>query len=174
MNLRIIPVARLIEAASIYCFIPEQDIKGRSRLSHYTHIRFAITWVALRQGWSTTQVGIALGGRDHSTIIHARDRAEYTLAREDDFGQLVKFLEDCAQAWAAHGDLSSVTSKARPNPPPLAVAAQPKPARKPKPVRVRKPKNRVHSDDRDAKNRHMGSVKLLAALQREFPERCVA
>jgi len=175
VNLRVIPVARLVEAASIYCFTPEQDIKGRSRMSHYAHIRFAIVHVALRQGWSTTQTGVALGGRDHSTIIHARERANYIIARDPDFVDLIAFLEDCAKAWAEYGDLSSITSKARPNLPPLALAGETATSKfKPKPVRARKPKNRVPRDDRDAHKRRAGSLRLFEALQREFPERCLA
>lgn len=173
MNLRTIPIARLIEGASIYCYTPEEVIKGPSRLSQVTHIRFAITWVALREGWTTTQVGIGLGGRDHSTIVNARNRAEYILDRDPDFCELVDFLEACAKAWTEHGELTSVTEAARPNPFPLRFT-MPKPPSKGKPVRSRKPKNRIHGDDRDAQNRRSGSLKLIAAIRREHPERCIA
>lgn len=53
------------------------DIVGRSRKPEIVAIRHMVAWILIKRGrLSSGQVGRALGGRDHSSILHSRDKFE--------------------------------------------------------------------------------------------------
>lgn len=53
------------------------DITGPSRTQPITKPRHEVMYLARCLGWSTTQIGMRLGGRDHSTVIQgARKHAQ--------------------------------------------------------------------------------------------------
>ncbi|MFN7174196.1 MAG: helix-turn-helix domain-containing protein [Thermaurantiacus tibetensis] len=58
--------------------VPADLVVSRRMLREAVEARFACVWVADRvTAWSSTQMGRRLfGGRDHTTILHARARAE--------------------------------------------------------------------------------------------------
>jgi chromosomal replication initiation ATPase DnaA len=64
----------------------ELEIKGDSRMWELTRIRFAIYKGAMEHGYSSVQVGRALGGRDHTTILSGIHRIEEKkLMQDEDF-----------------------------------------------------------------------------------------
>ncbi|MFZ5749073.1 MAG: helix-turn-helix domain-containing protein [Pseudomonadota bacterium] len=74
------------------------EIVGRSREARLFRARCAVTLLARRMtGYSTGQIGQAMGKRDHTTILHQIDRAAAFEARDPAFAALVarvaKFLE---------------------------------------------------------------------------------
>lgn len=53
------------------------DLTGQSRGRWVAHPRFKFVWIArYKLGHSTSVIGRFLGGRDHTTIIHASRQAE--------------------------------------------------------------------------------------------------
>jgi chromosomal replication initiation ATPase DnaA len=62
--------------------VPIAVITGASRAQGATQARFALVKVARRSGHTLTAIGALLGGRDHTTIMHAETRAD-ELARTD-------------------------------------------------------------------------------------------
>src|SRR5690606_5161942 len=67
----------IVRNAAVLAEMPIQKILGKSRFRPEVRVRQAIVWVALRATkLSTADMGRRLGGRDHSTIIHARDQSE--------------------------------------------------------------------------------------------------
>lgn len=56
--------------------VPADVITGQSRAQSATQARFALVKVARRAGHTLVAIGAALGGRDHTTIMYAEDRAD--------------------------------------------------------------------------------------------------
>ena len=60
-----------IEAiAKEHCFTLE-DILGPRKFKHLVAVRRKCIVVLREKGYSTTEIGRIMGGRDHSTIVHA-------------------------------------------------------------------------------------------------------
>lgn len=96
------PVVRgIVRHAATMAEIGEAAILGRARQQRLVRLRHAVVWVAQRQAeagdfvLSLPQIGSALGGRDHSTIINSRDRAAALIERDPEFAWL------CERLWAA-------------------------------------------------------------------------
>lgn len=94
-------VIGLVRHAALLAEIAEERILGRGRQAVLARLRHAVVWATLSQveagGFvmSLPQIGRALGGRDHSTIINSRERAEALVARDPEFAWL------CERLWAA-------------------------------------------------------------------------
>ena len=50
--------------------IPLRQLVGQDRRRAVSDVRQAAMWEASRAGYSVSEIGRALGGRDHSTIAH--------------------------------------------------------------------------------------------------------
>jgi hypothetical protein len=50
------------------------DMLGRSRLKRVVAVRRLCILMLREKGYSTTEIGRVLGGRDHSTIVHALNK----------------------------------------------------------------------------------------------------
>ena len=60
-----------IEAiAKAHCFTLE-DILGPRKFKHLVEVRRKCIVMLREKGYSTTEIGRIMGGRDHSTIVHA-------------------------------------------------------------------------------------------------------
>lgn len=57
--------------------VPISEISSKRRARKLCRPRFAVCLIARDAGYSGPQIGRALGGRDHTTIISAIRRAEY-------------------------------------------------------------------------------------------------
>lgn len=176
----------IVRNAAVLAEMPVQKILGKSRFRPEVRVRQAIVWVALRATkLSTVDIGRRLGGRDHSTILHARDQSEAFYERDPEFAAF------CERLWAAteaepFGMMLAEVVDPEPETPPEA-----KPAKVWRTVKVRhEPGEYVpHSaldwkleaepecDAASARNRaahEAGSRALLAALQISHPERFAA
>lgn len=71
------------------------ELRGPSRIPELCRIRWAAMEVMREQGLSLPQIGRAIGGRDHTTVIHGLSRAEELLAVDEQFASLVAMLR-CA------------------------------------------------------------------------------
>ena len=69
-------VSDIIRAAADASHYSPEQITGDRRFSDLAHWRACAMYLALKTGKSTTQVGRAFGGRDHTTVIYARRRIE--------------------------------------------------------------------------------------------------
>jgi hypothetical protein len=167
-----ITVERLIELGSGYSSIGVADLLGDRRQLHLARVRFAISYVANRAGWSLPNIGDVLGGRHHTTIMHSVQRAKYMLSRDDEpFIKLVKSLTEHARAVERGVPEPAITWRQAP---PKNIPPKPKCATEIDYTAHRKPKNELSPDDDDAMMRLRGSRKLIAAIRREHPERCLA
>lgn len=67
-----------------------EDLKGTDRTVKYVYPRHVCGYLGKRlTSLSYPQIGRALGGRDHSTIIHAYHRTEERAARDPEFAAYV-------------------------------------------------------------------------------------
>ena len=66
-------VHRIINTVSNYYSVDRTDILGTRRLREYVAPRQVVCYLAkeLRRDLTLKQIGAAIGGRDHSTVIHA-------------------------------------------------------------------------------------------------------
>jgi len=83
-------VAQLVTAAAFATSSSEDEIKT-DRFKFFCRVRFAIAHLA-KPYFSTIQIGKMLGGKDHSTIIHAQCRA-LDLMADNGFKTLVRTIE---------------------------------------------------------------------------------
>lgn len=78
------------------CFemgVPTGVILSDQRGRHVSRARFAISWLARRVTQKTLPIiGEVLGGRDHSTIVHAVRRADELRAQDPAFRALTDRL----------------------------------------------------------------------------------
>ena len=190
-------VRALVHHASQIGGVPEADILGKRRAKKLVTQRKAIVWVAKRATHhSYPMIGRALGGRDHSTIIHSERSAEDMCERD------LKFAWFCERLWAA-GECAPVEPLTLALPEPVEEPEQPSVAVAVRfvepvlPVATLRtvpgeyiPKNALPpvmavigydpTTEKDAEDNHLspsiewGSAALLAAMRREHPDRCAA
>lgn len=89
----LIKEAILRHAGYLFCVRPT-DITGPDRSRLFTPARFAVCRALRNRGWSYGKIGRLLGGRDHTTIINACDRAAYDEERDPTYAAKVKELTE--------------------------------------------------------------------------------
>lgn len=170
-----ISIGGLVRHAAALTGISAAEIAGKGRFRHLVDVRGAVVLVVREQMsgglpvYSFPTIGARLGGRDHSTVIHALHRAEALVRRDAEFAALVSALRAAAQAEPLGPEIA----------PPTVAFVSPEP-----PVVLEEPDD----EGEDADPAHaVGvagrrfdyqtvrcSVMLLEALQREHPERMPA
>ncbi|BAV64783.1 helix-turn-helix domain-containing protein [Sphingobium cloacae] len=86
-------VADLIDTVAWFTSVDAGEIVGRTRKPVYFRPRAAVCWIACELGLgSTTVIGHALGGRDHTTVHHAVRRARALRHRDPAFRRLTDRL----------------------------------------------------------------------------------
>jgi hypothetical protein len=68
-------IGHIIDVAAKLAGIARIDLVGPSRMTALTIARQAVCLVGMEAGHSSSEVGVQLGRRDHSTILHGRDAA---------------------------------------------------------------------------------------------------
>ena len=89
------PVGRLAQVAEALTRQLPGSIAGKGRAGPAVRARQAVCWAIRRhygETWSYPMIGRALGGRDHSTVIHAVRQAEIRRERDSDFAALCDIL----------------------------------------------------------------------------------
>lgn len=72
-----ITVADIVEAVAAHCRVSAIAIRSQRRDAATAHARHLVCWLACRlTECSTSTIGARLGGRDHTTILHGRDKIE--------------------------------------------------------------------------------------------------
>jgi chromosomal replication initiator protein len=95
------PVAAIVADISFHTGIPSHEIVSERRYRAVFRARAAAIWVALRvTDYSLARLGRCLGGRDHGSMLNARDRAGELRARDPAFRRLTD--RALAEAKARH------------------------------------------------------------------------
>lgn len=84
----------LVDRAGELTGIPRGNISGQARDKETCLARFAVIRVAKDEGKSLAQIGRALGGRDHTTIMAGFRRALELERSDPDFATLVRLLRE--------------------------------------------------------------------------------
>lgn len=66
--------ANAVDTAARIFEVARHDLTGAARQHHICRARWAVMLVLQRRGYSTPRIGRALGGRDHTTIMHGLKR----------------------------------------------------------------------------------------------------
>jgi len=95
-------VAHLIEQAAALFSISPRKITGPDRHRESVWPRHAVCLVARQvYGLSYSQIARAIGGRDHSTILHAVDNAAGLVEHDAVFRERVQHLQAIAEQYKA-------------------------------------------------------------------------
>lgn len=82
------PIADILETVARAACMSCDEVTGPRRTKLYLRPRFVAVMLAREERWSFSQIGKALGGRDHSTIISAFRRGQEMLATDKLFQRL--------------------------------------------------------------------------------------
>jgi len=87
----------IVAAARLSRFTPDQ-IKGAQRHKPLVKARFAVCYVARKKGFSYPVIGRRLGGRDHTTVMNAIEKAEIYRDYDPEFAAMLHNLADAVAA----------------------------------------------------------------------------
>lgn len=76
--------------------ISHEDFVGKRRFGEYARARFAAAYVLRFYGMSYHEIGRKIGGRDHTTIIHAVKQAAAYARYERGYAEVLAELIDAA------------------------------------------------------------------------------
>lgn len=68
---RPVPSAAVLAAVAGYLDVTVEDLVSPSRRKRVVRARHVAAWLLYEQGLSQSEVGVVLGGRDHTTIHHS-------------------------------------------------------------------------------------------------------
>jgi chromosomal replication initiator protein len=71
-----------------------RDLVSDARFGFLIPARFALYKTLHMRGWSYSRIGRELGGRDHATVIHGVNRADYMMEKDPDYTRKVELLAD--------------------------------------------------------------------------------
>lgn len=89
---------RILDVAGSRFGVTWEELLSRDRTAHLANARHVAAWLMRQAGMSYPAIGRALGGRDHTTAMHAVARIE----REAQASRLVRdtladMLEECGK-----------------------------------------------------------------------------
>ena len=74
----------IVKGVAVDMGLSVKEVTGRARGAVYVEARAVIATILRKRGMSFPQIGIRLGGRDHSTIINLIDKYPFYLERNPD------------------------------------------------------------------------------------------
>ncbi len=74
-----------IDAACAVFGFSRADLTGNARFAGLVRARWAVMLAMHRRGYSTPRIGRALGGRDHTTVMHGLLRGKLIEASNPEF-----------------------------------------------------------------------------------------
>lgn len=147
-------LAAIIRLVSAHSGCSVADLQGQSRRRHLVMARQAICLLGAEAGHSMPRIGNALGGRDHSTIIHGRDTAAARASGDPEYAAMLDLVRsgsmpevetECAAAPLTLDDMEPVTA---PKFTPLPAALVARATRRLR-TATTKPKNDFAADEDD-------------------------
>lgn len=92
------PFEIIAETVCAYRRMSLEDMVSGKRTRRYCKVRFEICWLArYYTDMSTAEIGRALGGRDHTTILNGLERQQLRLAREPFYAPQFQKLQDTVE-----------------------------------------------------------------------------
>jgi len=86
------PIARIVELVAARCQIPPKALAGPSRVANVAHARHLAMYLARQAGLTLVEIGRNLGGRDHTTVMHACGKMAAAIAADPKLAQQVRDL----------------------------------------------------------------------------------
>lgn len=89
-----ITIDEILKAVSVFFNLKTADIKSKRRHKNITLPRQIAMYIArVHGGFSFPEIGAALGGKDHSTVIHAVKKIEKNLKDDAEVKQAIKTIK---------------------------------------------------------------------------------
>jgi len=86
------PMARIVELVAARCQLPTKALAGPSRVANVAYARHLAMYLARQAGLTLVEIGRNLGGRDHTTVMHACGKMEAAVAADPKLAQQVRDL----------------------------------------------------------------------------------
>lgn len=170
-----IRIRDIMALASRLTGVSAKDMVSARRDSEFIKARAAVIFTSRQRGFSFPAIGRALGGRDHSTIIHAYSHCDVYCRRWPDFGVLIAQLTSAiAEAESRLPDIGKMVEEALNDGDLMLCAFLPEPEAEPA-HRIKRRRNSFAPAVGEGKRDHAhrfherigtASAKLLAALTR--------
>lgn len=90
---RVTFISEIIDGVSAKFMVHKRDILSRCKFDFILPARFALCKVLRDRGMSYAQIGRIMD-RDHTTVIHAVQRAEYMMERDPNYAKSIQELVD--------------------------------------------------------------------------------
>ena len=84
-----IPIEHIKIAVANEFGVASKDLSSPSRTASLVRARQAVMFLAKREGYALTEIGGALGGRDHSTISHGIGKTALRMVANKTFAQRI-------------------------------------------------------------------------------------
>lgn len=86
-------LSRLVELAAVAFNVTPTALRGNSRAKQFVRARWAVMWVATNvHGFGSSEIGRALGHKDHSTVLYGVHQADALRGTDEDYRQLTDHL----------------------------------------------------------------------------------
>ena len=85
---------QIMEAVSEYCGVGLDDLRGQSRLRRHVYARQVVVYLCRElTELSLPRIGQAIGGRDHTTVMHGDPKIRQQMAeRGTAFDQIINLI----------------------------------------------------------------------------------
>lgn len=92
----VLVVADIIEACSWLYKVSADEILGPLKTAKIVRARWVAMYLATKSGrWSNSSIARKMGDRDHTTIMHAREKIKELIAADPELADEVAYLKDC-------------------------------------------------------------------------------
>lgn len=81
-----------IQKAAALFYVHPRDLVGKARFKWLIPARFAAYKALRMRGWSYPRIAKLVGDRDHSSVMHGCDRAEYMMERDPEYAAKINEL----------------------------------------------------------------------------------
>ena len=105
------PVAKVLAAVARKFGVTFDELRSRDRHRRITNARHVAAWLLREQGLSLNEIGEALGGRDHSTILSAVRKIQREAERDERVAAVLREMTGELATGASNGPTSSSGSK---------------------------------------------------------------
>ena len=83
---------RLLQRASFAAGVPVETLEGPSRKPRLVRSRWAVMLALESYGWSMRRIGMRVGGRDSTTVLHGLRRGAELRASDSEFDALCDWV----------------------------------------------------------------------------------
>jgi chromosomal replication initiator protein len=95
-------IENIIRVAADYYHLTQNDLKGKKKTQNIVFPRQIAMYIAREMtDYSTTEIGQAFGGRDHTTVMHSIDKIKAQLLTDPTLDSTIESLKRSIKEFSA-------------------------------------------------------------------------